>query len=105
MEIIQTIWNALTTENVMLIKLTSMPMLILELTISMLLFTSVLNITVNRKQKFLYVLILSLIGILTLWIIPTPFNTFINLIAYPILVFILFKTNILIPLLNLSIHI
>jgi two-component system sensor histidine kinase AgrC len=95
MEILQTIWNALIIENQMLIKITSMPMFILELTISMLLFTTILNINVTKKQKILYVLILALIGIFTLWIIPAPFNTFINLIACPIFVYFIFKTTIL----------
>lgn len=95
MEIIQTIWNALTTENEMLTKIFTSFLMFIELFISMLLFTYILNITVNKKQKLLYVLILSLIGILTLWFIPTPFNTFINVLACPILVYFLFRTNIL----------
>lgn len=95
MEILQTIWTALTTENLMLVKIITSFLMFIELTVSMLLFTYVLNITVNKKQKLLYILILSLIGILTLWLVPTPFNTFINVIASPILVYFLFKTNIL----------
>lgn len=95
MEILQTIWTALTTENLMLVKIITSFLMFIELTVSMLLFTYVLNINVNRKQKLLYILILSLIGILTLWLVPTPFNTFINVIACPILVYFLFKTNIL----------
>lgn len=95
MEILQTIWTALTTENELLIKVTSMPMLILELYVSMLLFTTILNISTNKKQKFLYICILSLIGILNLWVIPTPYNTFINIIACPLLIYFLFKTSFL----------
>ena len=95
MEILQTIWTALTTENELLIKITSMPMLILELIVSMLLFTTILNIKSTKKQKILYISILSLIGFINLWFIPTPYNTFINLIACPVLVYFIFKTNIL----------
>lgn len=95
MEILQTIWTALTTENELLIKITSMPMLILELIVSMLLFTTILNIKTTRKQKFFYVFTLSLIGFINLWLIPTPYNTFINLIACPVLVYFIFKTNLL----------
>lgn len=95
MEILQTIWTALTTENEMLIKITSMPMLILELIVSMLLFTSILNLRPTKNQKILYILILSAIGFINLWLIPTPYNTFVNLIACPILVYFIFRTNIL----------
>lgn len=95
MEILQTIWTALTTENELLIKITSMPMLILELIVSMLLFTTILNIKSTKKQKIIYISILSLIGFINLWFISTPYNTFINLIACPILVHFIFKTNTL----------
>ena len=95
MEFLQTIWVALTTENLMLTKIFTSFLMFIELTISMFLFTYILNINVNKKQKSLYIFILSLIGILTLWLVPTPFNTFINVIACPILVYFLFKTNVL----------
>ena len=95
MEILQTIWVALTSENTNLIKIITFPMLVLELTISVLLFTTILNIQSNKKQKILYILILSLIGFLNLIIVPAPYNSFINLIACPICVYFIFKTNVL----------
>ena len=95
MEILQTIWTALITENETLTKVFASFLMFIELYISMLLFTTILNISANKKQKILYVLVLSLIGILNLWIIPTPYNTFVNLLACPILVYFIFKTNIL----------
>lgn len=95
MEILQTIWSALTTENVMLTKIAMSFLMFIELTISMFLFTYILNIDTSRKRKISYILILSFIGILTLWVVPTPFNTLINILACPILVYFLFRTNIL----------
>lgn len=95
MEILQTIWNALTTENESLAVLLCTPLIFIEMYVSMLLFTTILNISVNKNQKILYVLALGIIGLITAWTIPTPFNTFINVIACPILVYLLFKTNIL----------
>lgn len=95
MEILQTIWTALTTENLMLVKIINIPLVFIEMYVSMLLFTTILNITVSKKQKTLYVLILSAIGLITSWTIPTPYNTFINIVTCPILVYFLFKANIL----------
>lgn len=95
MEILQTIWNALTTENKLCISIINIPLVFIEMYVSMLLFTTILNIKVNKKQKFLYVLILSFTGLFTLSIIPAPYYTFINIITCPILVYFLFKTNIL----------
>ncbi len=93
MEILQTIWTAVTTENELLIKLISFPMLIIELTVSMLLFTTILNISSSKRQRIIYVSLLSFIGVVTTFIIPWPYNTFINLVACPILVYFIFKTN------------
>lgn len=95
MEILQTIWTALTTENLMLVKIINIPLAIIEATVTTLLFTTILNISSTRKQKSLYIALFSFIAIISMLFIPTPFNTFINVIACPILVYFIFKTNIL----------
>lgn len=95
MEILQTIWTALTTENASLITIISIPLGILEAIVTMLLFTTILNISSTKKQKILYVSVFSAIAILSITVIPAPFNTFLNLVACPILVILIFKTNLL----------
>ena len=95
MEILQTIWTALNTENEMMIKIINIPFAFVEMYISMLLFTTILNIKASKKQKLLYVLILGVLGLITVWFVPKPYNTFVNIIACPILVYFLFKINIL----------
>ncbi len=95
MEILQTIWNALTTENEMLTNIITSFLMLIELTVSMLLFTSILNISANKNQKIAYILISSFVGIFSMWIIPAPYNTFLNILACPVLVYLIFKANIL----------
>ena len=95
MEILQTIWNALTTENQILVNFINIPLVITEVTITTLIFISILSINVSNRQKYLYISLFSFIAILSIFIIPTPFNTFINVIACPILVYFILKTNIL----------
>lgn len=51
MEILQTIWTALTTPNEGLINIISIPLAFLDIYIGMLLFTTLLNIKSTRKQK------------------------------------------------------
>ena len=51
MEIIQTIWNALTTENKMLTKIVTIPLAMIEVVITTLLFTTILSIESTKKQK------------------------------------------------------
>lgn len=95
MEIFQTILNILTIENKMLINIIDIPLIFIEMTLSMLLFTTILKISATKKQKYLYVIILSAMGLITAWSIPVPYNTFINIIACPLFVYLIFKTNIL----------
>ena len=95
MEILQTIWNALTTENLALVNIANIPLAIIEVTITTLIFTTILNINSCSNQKLIYIASFSLIAILSATVIPTPYNTFINVIACPILVYFIFKTSIL----------
>ena len=95
MEILQTIWNVLTTENEFIAKAVCAPLTFIEVYISMLLFTTILKIKSTKKQNFLYVLIFSSIAIINAFIVPSPFNTFINVLACPILVILIYKTNLL----------
>ena len=55
MEILQTIWTALTTPNEGLINIISIPLAFLDIYIGMLLFTTLLNIKSTRKQKIIYI--------------------------------------------------
>lgn len=98
MEILQTIWEALTTPNEGIISFIfndfGFPFIFIELTVNMLLFTSVLNISSNKKQKITYVISSSLITFLSVLIFPKIYVTFINMITCPLLVKFIFKTNI-----------
>lgn len=93
MEIFQTIWTALTTENEVLTNIIGVPSIFLETTIFMLFFTLILNLQSNRKQKILYVSFVSLLGIISRFCIPTPYGTYINLLIIIISAIVIFKVN------------
>lgn len=95
MEIFQTIWAALTTENNFLAMLLLMPETFLENTINMLLFTTLLNINTNKKSKIKYVLMVSILGNICNLLIPNPFRSLINMALILINIKICFKTNIM----------
>lgn len=95
MEILQTIWNALTTENIELIKILSIPLTIIEAYVTMLLFTTILCIETTKVGKHIFVLSFSTIALISSLCIPSPFNTLINIISFPILVIFIFKTSLL----------
>ena len=95
MELLQTIWNALTTENEIGTVIVSIPLAFIEATVTTLLFTTILNIESNRKQKLIYIVSFSLMALILMYFVPAPYNTFINVLACPILVYFIFKTSIL----------
>lgn len=100
MNIFQNIWVALTSENIVLVDVFVCIFIFIEAYISMLLFTTILNIKSEKKQKLLYVFLFSVFSILSRLFIPEPFNTFINLFAAPVLAILIFKVSILIGILT-----
>lgn len=95
MGILQTIWTALTTENEMLSTLLLMPETYLENFINVLLFSTLLEISSDRKTKVLYIVIISTLCNLTNLFIPNPFRSFINLALILVFIKIMFKTSII----------
>ncbi len=61
----------------------------------MMVFTTLLKITYNRKQQILYVITFGLMAMINILFIPAPYNTFVNVFLCPVLVFIIFRTSIL----------
>lgn len=104
MEIIQSIYNAITTENEILVKIINVPCAFIEIYITMLLFTSIFHIKISKLRKVLYIFSLSIISQLIIFLIPTPFNTFINIIISFVLIKILFDTNLLLTFFALIIQ-
>ena len=78
MEILNNIWNTLCTPNILLINMISIPLILIEVTLNMFLFLSIMNFTSTKKQKFIYILLNWLVGILSMIIIPHPYNIFVN---------------------------
>lgn len=95
MEILKTIWTALTTENEGLITILSLPFTFLDALIGLLLFSTILDIKASKKLKVLYVAIFGLLVFLCRAFVPDPYGTFINMISCPICVIFIFKTNLL----------
>ena len=102
-EILQMIWNSLTTENEFITNLLGIPSIFIEVFILMLLFTTILNIDTTKKKKILYVILVSTFSILSRYIIPTPYGTYFNLIAIILSIIFIFKTTVLKSILALII--
>ncbi len=95
MEIFQTIWTALTTQNEVALNVIGFISCIVEAIVNMLLFTTVLNIKASTKPKIIYVIFIVLVSFISRNFIPNPYATFLNLTFAFILVKVFLKTNIL----------
>lgn len=95
MEIFQTICAALTNENELLTKFVVIPVTFIENFLSMLVFTTLLNIPATRKNKIKYVLFVSIFGTTFNILIPNPYRSFINLALMIICIKVFFKTKII----------
>ena len=95
MEIFQTIWTALTTPNVELIKFFGIPFSFIEVSVHMLFFCFILNIESTKKQKIIYILTLYTLSIVFTFLITFDFAPVIRIILWPILIMLIFKTTLL----------
>lgn len=95
MELINNIWIALSTPNQLLITLLSIPFTILELFVTLIIFSTILKINISNKNKFIYITVTFVVSFVANHFLPSPINLFINYITLFLLMFFLFKLNIL----------
>lgn len=94
MEIFQNVWAALTMPNVQLTNILGSFMLIIEMFVTMLLFTTILDIKSTKKQKTAFVLgITILFSPLSIFFPDLPYLQFAKLIVIFLFIMICFKTK------------
>ena len=94
MEILNNIWMVLTTPNEINTELILFPFTIIENYLIITFILTILNITTNnKKHKISYVIVLTLVPIFTTFLIPSPFNIFINNLLSFLLIILLFKVT------------
>ena len=95
MDILQTIWIALTPPNEELINFLGLPLRFLDIFVGAFFFTNLLNINSSRKKIALYVLIHGIVANLAGFLVPYSYSFFVTMLAWPVIVFFIFKTTIL----------
>ena len=95
MEIFSNIWNVLTTENEFVTKLFTIPTVPIEAWLGIVLIVNILKINLNKTQRILYVIVLSIISLISKFVIPSPYNILFNYFCMFIEIKVLFKTNII----------
>lgn len=100
MQIIQTIWTAMTTQNEIALSIIFFLLSFIETSVSMLLFTTIFNMKSSRKAKIIYVLLVSIIGSISRIFIPDPYGIFLNILVVICCIKFIFKSTILKALLS-----
>lgn len=95
MEILNNIWMAISTPNQLFVDLINFFGTFIENFLTMSLFLTIFNIKSSSKQKFIYWIIIPIIGTISIHIIPTPFNIFFNYLSMIIISHYTFKISIL----------
>lgn len=91
MEIFKSIIEFLITPNQGVTNIICAPLIIVEAIVSMLLFTSILSIKVDKKQSIIYVIALSVASLINRFLVPNPYGTFSNMILTLLFTMYIFK--------------
>lgn len=100
MKIIQTMWNAITTQNEIALNIVGFFSCFIDTFVNMLLFTTILNIKTTKSSKLIYVIFMGLIAFLSRTFIPDPYGIFFNMIFIIFIIKFMFKTTWLKSLLS-----
>ena len=95
MEILNNLWLAISTPNEELTSLMMIPITFLENFLIMYLFISILNIESTKRQKYIYVALMSIVAFITTYLLTNPFNVFFNYFMMIALIYIVFKLSML----------
>ena len=95
MEIFNNLWIAISTPNENLLSVITIPLFFVETFIVMHLFLHIAEMSSSRKQRVIYVIAISCISIFTMFLIPNPFNIFINYIMMILLAYKIFNNSFL----------
>ena len=93
MDMLNSIWMAVSTPNEKLVEIICILFLFIEVPLSFSLITTVFNISCTKKQKKIYLSVTAFLALLGLVIIPWPFNIILNYISAFIIIFFIFKAG------------
>ncbi len=85
MQIFQTIWTAMTTQNDIALSIIFFLLSFIEASVSMLLFTTIFDMKSSRKSKIIYVFLVAIVGSIIRIFVPDPYGNFINIIVLYVL--------------------
>ena len=104
-QFLNNIWITLSSENMKLINSLMVPACIIESYLFMNFILILFNVKVSKSQKILYTLCMSIMGTISLYIIPEPINIITNYGCILLLISFIFKLNLFKSLLALIVSV
>ena len=95
MGILNNIWVAISTPNLRLINILIIPLIFLEGYLTMCLFLNIIKVDVSSNRKILYTILISIVALITGFLIPEPFNVFLNYFTIIFLTVFIIKLSVL----------
>ncbi len=93
MNILNNLWLAISTPNEELVKIVCVFLLFIEAPLSFSLINNVFNLSCTKKQKYLYILVVSLVGTLASFILSWPYNIVLNYLTAFLILYFIMKLN------------
>ena len=94
------IWIAISTPNPELIKILSIPLAFIESSLTLYLLTAIFNFKPKNKEKILYITSAAIISLISMFFLKSPINVIFNYISSFIIIYAIFKTNAIIPVIG-----
>ena len=95
MNFLNNIWISISNPNENIIKVLSVPSIVLEYFLILEFFLLLSKINTSKKKIFSFVGLSTIFGLITLSLVPAPFNIFINYLSLFSLEYIIFKQPLL----------
>lgn len=96
MDILNSIWTAISTPNENLINICFMFLIFfIDAPLSFSLINNVFSITYNKKKKYIYIIITFIVGLFTMFLLEWPFNAAVNYISTFLIIYFILKMNII----------
>ena len=92
-QFLNNVWIALSTENIPLMNILSIPLTLIEIYLSMKIFLTIFNVKASKKQQLLYVIPITVICRISASFIPAPLNVILNYTSMLIFMKLVFDFN------------
>lgn len=94
MNILNNLWIAISTPNEILVNICiSLLIIFIETPVSFMLITTIFDIQYTKRQKWIYISLVSIVGILSIFILSWPYNIVFNYATSFIILYFVMKTG------------